>query len=127
MTERVRPVGWPCVLDGTEPRACCGFQWVEGDAGTQTCNLPWPHDWRDHEVAPRTQVFIMVDLAFEGPEATEALERILVDGVWSWRLLNPASDADREMFISRGDDLRRAFEEEGPIEPLDTVLGATDG
>jgi len=83
------------------------------------------------EEAPRTQVFVAIDVATEGPEATALVDAALADhdySILSWRYLNPASDADRETFIAIGDRLRRTFEEEAPMDPLDTVLGeGTDG
>lgn len=85
-------------------------------------------------VQPRTRVWVAVDIAADGPDAMVFVEEILSEGqdkaqgnLIGWRVINPASDADKEEFARVGEELTRTFEIEGPMESMFAEEADNDG
>lgn len=83
-------------------------------------HLDHTHEPGEATVLPNTRIWVAIDVAAEGPDAMVIVQQTLsqTGEVAQWRVINPASDADREEFQRVGDDLRRTFEEQGPMEDM---------
>jgi len=80
------------------------------------------------EPEPGIRMWLAVDFA-ANHDASTVLAAMLNsdDRVISWRVINPASEADVAEFTAVGEDLRRTFEEEGPMEDMFAEEVATSG